>query len=198
MAPETATGALLLGAAYLLGSIPFGVLIARWKAGVDPRSGGSGNIGATNVARVAGKKLGIVTLLLDAAKGAAAVLLAWWLFPAQPWAHAAAAATAFLGHVFPVWLRFRGGKGVATALGVLLLLVPIPALAGAVAYAAIVGSVRVSSVGSLVGGVVAVVTSWVLGAPLPYAVLATALFAAMLLTHRGNIRRLLRRAERRF
>lgn len=198
MAPETVIGALLLAAAYLLGSIPFGVLIARWKAGVDPRSGGSGNIGATNVARVAGKKLGIVTLLLDAAKGAAAVLLAWWLFPAQPWAHAAAAATAFLGHVFPVWLRFRGGKGVATALGVLLLLVPIPALAGAVAYAAIVGSVRVSSVGSLVGGVVAVVTSWVLGAPLPYAVLATALFAAMLLTHRGNIRRLLRRAERRF
>ena len=186
----------LLG--YLAGSVPFGVLLTRWVRGVDVRQGGSGNIGATNVTRVAGKKLGAVVLLLDALKGALAVLLAQHLVPEAPRLHVAVGLAAFLGHVYPVWLRLKGGKGVATALGVLGVLVPLAALAGALVYAGLVAAWRVSSVGSLAGGVTAVAVA-TLTAPAPeYAALSALLFALILWTHRGNILRLLRRTERRF
>lgn len=107
---------MVIGVAYLLGSVPFGLLLARYKGAGDIRTMGSGNIGATNVFRTSGKTLGAATLALDAGKGAMAVLLARWL--GSEWTVAFAGAAAVLGHVFPVWLDFKGGKGVATTLAV--------------------------------------------------------------------------------
>jgi glycerol-3-phosphate acyltransferase PlsY len=186
----------LLG--YLAGSIPFGVLLTRWLRGVDVRQQGSGNIGATNVTRVAGKKLGAVVLLLDALKGALPVALALRLLPGQPLAHVLVGLAAVLGHVYPVWLKLRGGKGVATALGVLVVLVPEAALAGALVYAVILVVWRVSSLGSLAAGATAVGTSALTARATEYAGLSAVLFALMLWTHRGNIGRLMRHTERRF
>lgn len=186
----------LLG--YLAGSIPFGVLLTRWLRGVDVREGGSGNIGATNVTRVAGKKVGAVVLLLDALKGALPVALALWLLPGLPRAHALVGLAAVLGHVFPVWLKLRGGKGVATALGVLVVLVPTAALAGAAIYAGVVAAWRVSSVGSLTAGIFAVGVAALTARAPEYALLTASFFVFMLWTHRSNIHRLLRHTERRF
>jgi glycerol-3-phosphate acyltransferase PlsY len=186
----------LLG--YLAGSIPFGVLLTRWLRGVDVRKGGSGNIGATNVTRVAGKKLGAVVLLLDALKGALPVGLALWLLPAQFRAHALVGLAAVLGHVYPVWLKLRGGKGVATALGVLLVLVPLAALAGASVYALVVAAWRVSSLGSLSAGLSAVAVAALTADAREYALLTAVFFVFMVWTHRSNIGRLLRHTERRF
>jgi glycerol-3-phosphate acyltransferase PlsY len=191
-----AAALLLLG--YLAGSIPFGVLLTRWVRGVDVRQSGSGNIGATNVTRVAGKKLGAVVLVLDALKGALAVGLALWLLPEAPRMHAAVGLAAFLGHVYPVWLKLQGGKGVATALGVLAVLVPLAALSAAFVYAGLVAAWRVSSVGSLAGGVTAVVVAVLTARAPEYAGLSLLLFVLILWTHRSNIRRLLGRTERRF
>ena len=190
--------AVLLVLGYLAGSIPFGVLLTRWVRGVDVRQSGSGNIGATNVTRVAGKKLGAVVLLLDALKGSLAVLAALWLAPESPRLHAAVGLAAFLGHVYPVWLRLQGGKGVATALGVLLVLVPLAALSAAFVYAGLVAAWRVSSVGSLAGGVTAVGVAALTARAPEYSGLALLLFVLILWTHRGNILRLWRRTERRF
>ncbi|MBN1208302.1 MAG: glycerol-3-phosphate acyltransferase [Myxococcaceae bacterium] len=185
----------LLG--YLAGSIPFGVLVTRWARGVDVRAEGSGNIGATNVARVAGKKLGILVLALDALKGALPVLLVLRVMPDSPRAQVAVGVAAVLGHCYPVWLKFRGGKGVATALGVLLVLVPLAALAGAAVYGLVLVATRVSSLGSLTAGVAAVATAAFTAPAIEYALLSGLLFAFMLWTHRGNIQRLLRHTERR-
>jgi glycerol-3-phosphate acyltransferase PlsY len=187
---------LLLG--YLAGSIPFGVLVTRWARGVDVRAEGSGNIGATNVARVAGKKLGVLVLALDALKGALPVLLALRMMPDSPRAQVAVGLAAFLGHCYPVWLKFRGGKGVATALGVLMVLAPLAALAGAAAYGLVVATTRMSSLGSLTAGVVSVAAAAFTARAPEYAVLSGLLFAFMLWTHRANIRRLLSHTERRF
>jgi glycerol-3-phosphate acyltransferase PlsY len=194
--------ALLIAAGYLAGSIPFGVIVTRWLRGVDVRSQGSGNIGATNVARVAGKKLGVLVLLLDALKGTLPVLAAMLLVPGVPWVHVAVATAAFLGHVFPVWLKFKGGKGVATALGVFVVLMPWAALAGFVVFAALFAIFRVSSIGSLAGGLTAVGVAFALHArgnlPLEYALLAVGLLLMMVFTHRGNIERILKRTEAKF
>jgi glycerol-3-phosphate acyltransferase PlsY len=191
-----AAALLLLG--YLAGSVPFGVLLTRWLRGVDVRQSGSGNIGATNVTRVAGKKLGAVVLLLDALKGALAVALAQWLMPEAPRVHAAVGLAAFLGHVYPVWLKLHGGKGVATALGVLGVLAPLAALSGALVYAGLVAAWRVSSIGSLAGGVTAVAVASLTARAPEYAWLSALLFALILWTHRSNIQRILRHTERRF
>ncbi len=185
---------ILVVLAYASGSVPYGAVLAKWIKGVDVRSAGSGNIGATNVARVAGRGLGILVLLLDAAKGAIPVALSVWL-SGEPGVHAAVGLAAVLGHVFPVWLRFRGGKGVATAFGVIAVLQPWAALVGFASYAFLFILFRVSSIGSLVGGLAAVIVALVTG-PRAYAILVSALFALMLFTHRGNIRRLLTRAEK--
>ena len=191
----TVAALVLLG--YLAGSIPFGVLVARWFRGVDVRSQGSGNIGATNVARVAGKKLGVLVLVLDALKGALPVVAALRLLPGEARVGAAVGLAAFLGHVFPVWLRLKGGKGVATALGVLGVLVPWAALAGAGVYVALFIAFRVSSVGSLFGGLATVVAAfWVYGPGEP-AALSAVLLVLMVGTHRANIRRLVQRSEKR-
>jgi acyl phosphate:glycerol-3-phosphate acyltransferase len=187
----------LVAAGYLLGSIPFGLLVARVVRGVDVRASGSGNIGATNVARVVGVGPGLLVLTLDAAKGALAVLLAKALLPGVPFVHALSGLAAVLGHVFPVWLGFRGGKGVATALGVLAVLVPPAALAGVVAYALVFALFRISSLGSLVAGPTAVATAAVWPGTRLAVGLTAVLCALILFTHRGNIRRLLGRAENR-
>lgn len=188
---------LLVALGYLSGSIPFGVLITSLVAGKDVRAEGSGNIGATNVARVAGKKLGALVLLLDAAKGSLPVLLGVWLAPGEPLLHVAIAAAAFLGHVFPVWLKFKGGKGVATALGVLLVLLPIPAGIGFLTWVVVLVTTRISSVGSLLGALLAIVSSFFLAGPLAYSLLGVGLFVAMVWTHRGNLERILKRTENR-
>jgi glycerol-3-phosphate acyltransferase PlsY len=198
-----APGAALVAAAYLLGSVPFGVLVGRLWTGVDPRTVGSGNIGASNVARSAGKGAGILTLLLDAAKAALPMLLGRWLLArlgaapatAEAWSVAIGLA-AFAGHLWPVWLRFHGGKGVATALGVFLVLAPMPALLALAAFALGFGATRIPAVGSLAGVAVATIgTFMVHGAatPVPWAGLVVA--ALILWRHRGNIRRLVAGTE---
>ncbi len=171
---------------YGLGSIPFGLLLTR-MVGIDIRSVGSGNIGTTNVLRTGNKGLAAATLLLDAGKGAAAVLLARH-FGGETAAIMAGSA-AFIGHCFPVWLRFRGGKGVATLLGITLAALP---LAGAVVLATWLGgalATRYSSVGGMLAAIAAPIAVVALGAPdwgLPLALLT----ALLIFQHRDNIGRL--------
>lgn len=194
------TGALLwaslLGLSYLAGSVPFGLLIARAVTGKDVRGVGSGNIGATNVARAAGRTAAVATLVLDALKGFFPVLFA--LRTEGPQAGllgAACAVAAVLGHCFPVWLGFKGGKGVATGLGVALALSPPAALAGGVTWLVLYQGFKVSSIGSLGGVAVALVVA-ALWAPRSAVLGLGALSVVILLRHEGNLRRLLRREER--
>lgn len=193
-------GLALAAAAYLFGSIPFGLLLTRALAGVDVREVGSGNIGATNVGRAAGPAAGIATLVLDAAKGALPVLAAaMFLEPVGPGADAwpaVAGVAAFLGHLFPPWLRFRGGKGVATAFGVTLALSPWVALAALLAFAAVLAVVRIVSVGSLAGA--ATCAGGMLaahGARSPPSWAALFMAVAIVVRHRANIARLARGEE---
>ncbi len=196
------TGLAFVVAGYLLGSVPFGLLISRALAGVDVRQVGSGNIGATNVGRAAGPAAGVATLVLDAAKGALPALAAQAVLePAGPggaaWP-AAAGVAAFLGHLFPPWLRFRGGKGVATALGVALALSPWVALVAALAFAAVFAATRIVSAGSLAGAAACVAGMLVAhGARSPATWAAAFMAAAIAVRHRGNIGRLARGEERR-
>jgi glycerol-3-phosphate acyltransferase PlsY len=184
----------LCAAAYLAGSIPFGLLIAR-AGGVDIRAAGSGNIGATNVARVLGKPLGVLVLVLDAAKGFGPTFAALRL--AGPRVAAIAGILAIVGHVFPVWLRFRGGKGVATGLGVFLALAPMEAGVSVAVYAVVVGIGRISSVGSLCAGAALLGAMYAWSEPPEILALGGAAFALIVWRHRGNIGRLLRREEKR-
>jgi glycerol-3-phosphate acyltransferase PlsY len=179
--------ALLLG--YLAGSIPFGLLVTRALGLGDVRAIGSGNIGATNVLRTGNKGAAAVTLILDAAKGAVPVLLAAALV-AHPQAAAVAGLGAFLGHVFPVWLKFRGGKGVATFLGVLLALAPPIGLIACATWLATAFVFRISSLSALVAAALTPVWLWLLG-PREAAWLGVALAAIIFLRHHGNIRRLI-------
>jgi glycerol-3-phosphate acyltransferase PlsY len=197
----SALGALLVVAGYLAGSIPFGFILARLLLGVDVRTVGSGNIGGTNVARAGGKALGVTVILLDAAKAIVPILVARRLLGDAPRAEVwvvAVAVAAFVGHLFPVWLGFKGGKGVATALGIFAVLAPWAAVAGIVAYALVYVLTRISSLGSLVGtAACALATFAVHGArsPVPWA--GVALAALIVLRHRENIRRLLSGEEKR-
>jgi glycerol-3-phosphate acyltransferase PlsY len=182
----------LLG--YGLGSIPFGLLLTRWAGAGDIRSIGSGNIGATNVLRTGRKGLALATLLLDLGKGAlpTALGLAWL----GPLGGAIAGAGAILGHCFPVWLGFRGGKGVATAAGVVLGMTPLLFLPVLVAFIAVVAATRWVSLGSITAACLAPVAAWLLGATA--AVWLYLLVAALVVfKHRENIHRLLRGQENR-
>jgi acyl phosphate:glycerol-3-phosphate acyltransferase len=192
----------LAGAAYLLGSIPFGLLIVKARGGGDIRSTGSGNIGAANVTRNAGALAGALTLLLDAGKGYLAVwLAARWTGGNVHWIMAAAVA-AVIGHIFPVWLRFRGGKGVATSLGVFL---PIcwQAVAGAaVVWLLVVAFWRYSSLGSIAAAAAMPVLVYLYysphHAPATYISLSTILISLLVLAkHRGNMERLVAGKESR-
>jgi glycerol-3-phosphate acyltransferase PlsY len=194
-------GAALVVAGYLCGSIPWGVVLGRFLLGVDPRTVGSGNIGATNVARAGGKKLGAVVLLLDALKAVVPILLARWVLAGaaseEGWTVAVALA-AFAGHLWPPWLGFRGGKGVATGLGVFLVLSPWAALAGIVVYGAAYAVTRISSVGSLLGtAVCAIWTAFAAGVGSPVSWAGLVIAALVFLRHRENIARLVRGEERR-
>lgn len=186
---DTSAGLLALWTAigYLLGSIPSGILLARALGLGNLREIGSGNIGATNVLRTGSKGAAAATLLLDAAKGAVAVLLARWL--AGPDAAQLAALAAFLGHCFPVWLGFRGGKGVATFLGILLALAWPVGLLCCAAWLATALLMRISSLSALVAAVTAPLWMWLLGYWSMIA-LGTLLAALVLWRHRTNIARL--------
>ncbi|HLT29203.1 MAG TPA: glycerol-3-phosphate 1-O-acyltransferase PlsY [Myxococcaceae bacterium] len=186
----------LLG--YLSGSIPFGLLLARWARGVDVREVGSGNIGATNVVRAAGKGLGLLVLVLDALKGALPVSLTLRLIPGEPIAACVVGACAVLGHVFPVWLRLRGGKGVATAAGVLGVLAPWALLAGAGVWLVTFGAFRMGSLASLLGALAAVVVAFSVATHSEVAWLTGFVCSLIVWRHRGNLRRLWRRTEHRF
>jgi glycerol-3-phosphate acyltransferase PlsY len=187
----------LLLAAYLFGAIPFGLLLGKYVGGVDVRAAGSGNIGATNVARSAGKVLGLVTLLLDAAKGATPVLVARHVLDQPVEVVAAAGVAAVVGHVFPIYLRFKGGKGVATGLGVFLALSPLATLAAALAFAVVFGLTRLVSPGSLAGAAALVGAILYLGEPRPVLVASISVTGLIFARHSGNIRRLLTRSENR-
>ncbi|MFV0622931.1 glycerol-3-phosphate 1-O-acyltransferase PlsY [Sphingomonas sp. ac-8] len=184
-----AVGALLLG--YLLGSIPFGLLLARGFGAGDLRSIGSGNIGATNVLRTGRKGLAAATLLLDCAKGWVAVVLAEWLFPGHG---PIAAAAAFLGHCYPVWLRFRGGKGVATMMGVVLALHWPSALVFAAVWLALLATVRISSVAGMTACISAPVSAAWFGR-FDLVLLLLGLAAVAMWKHRENLGRLLEGTE---
>ena len=183
--------------AYLLGSLSFGLLIARVHGGADLRHSGSGNIGATNVVRTLGKTAGILTLLGDGAKGLVAVLCAlkWGQASVLP---ALAAVAAVLGHMFPLYHGFKGGKGVATALGVLLPTLPLPLLGGFIVWLVVVAVWRYVSAGSMLAALVVPLLAALWSYPVPL-VLAAALIALLVLyKHRENLSRLRQGSEAKF
>jgi glycerol-3-phosphate acyltransferase PlsY len=193
---------------YLIGSIPFGYLIVRANSGTDVRETGSGGTGATNVSRRAGKLAGVMTLLLDAGKGAIAIVIANWLrgvMFGSGWMVIAAALLVIVGHCFPVWLGFRGGKGVATGVGVFLVLSPFAVALIAVLFLVIVWWKRYISLGSITAAAalplaVRCENAFIRPIPEVAAVMFAAIGAAALIMimHRGNISRLLAGTESRF
>ena len=184
----------ILIAAYLLGSIPFGLILSRLAGLGDITRQGSGNIGATNVTRLGGKKLGLLTLLLDGGKGAVAVLLAEWFFPGSPLV-AVAGALSVLGHVFPLWLKFKGGKGVATTLAVLLAISWPVGLCACAVWLITFALFRISSLSALTSmALTPLFTSFY--SPSPIAFLTLFLAVLVILRHHQNIRRLLEGSEK--
>jgi glycerol-3-phosphate acyltransferase PlsY len=182
---------LALVAAYLIGGIPFGYLVVKWKTGADVRSSGSGNIGATNVLRTTGRAAGIVTLLLDIAKGAAAV----WLMDKVTggnihWMSAAAVAV-MAGHAFPIFLKFHGGKAVASFIGAYLYLAPLPLLAVLIVWMGAVAYTRQVSLGSILAAGTFPLAVWLLMQP-PLSLEAASIVSGgfVIYRHRANIARI--------
>ena len=188
---------LIVARSYLLGSIPFGYLLVRGLRGKDVRQTGSGNIGATNVSRTS-PTLGFVTLLLDGLKGAGAVLLAAHLFPGNTKLEAIAALFAILGHVFPWWLKFRGGKGVATGTGAFLVLVPKAALVAMAVFAAIFLLFRYVSLASMAMFVALPLAAWFFGFVPSVLIIVVVASALVVAKHHENIQRLLNGCESRW
>jgi acyl phosphate:glycerol-3-phosphate acyltransferase len=182
---------LLLPIAYLLGAIPFGYLLVKWKTGGDVRASGSGNIGATNVLRTTGRAAGIATLLLDIAKGYAAVWIAGHWTDGDPVWMTLAMLGVIAGHAYPVFLRFHGGKAVASFVGALLCLAPRAMAAEVVVFVVVVMWTRYISLGSIIGAATVPLAVWLVQqAPLPV-IVATAIASAFIIyKHSGNIRRL--------
>jgi glycerol-3-phosphate acyltransferase PlsY len=191
------TLALLLIAGYLLGSVPFAFLLTRRLRGVDLRRTGSGNIGATNVMRTAGVRTAIAVVVLDAFKGAAVVMLVGRTVPGIV-APAAAGVAAILGHIYPVWLRFRGGKGVATAFGVFAVLAPVGTILCFACFLGTVWVTRYVSLGSIVATMVLGPVAYLTDAPTPVVVAAVMTAALVVERHRSNLARLQAGTERRF
>lgn len=188
--------ALMLLFAYLLGSVPIGFLMG-FISGVDVRQEGSGNVGATNVARVVGKGRGVLTLLGDAAKGYTPVFLSLQL-EFDFWVSAATAFVAFLGHLYPVFLKFKGGKGVATALGVFLALTPMGTGILVLVFFLVVIFSRMVSLGSLVASVSAPIIFWYSSGSLYLVGLSFLIALFTIARHRDNIQRMISGAEPRF
>lgn len=188
-------GAVVILLSYLLGSISFSIVIAKLIAGIDIREHGSGNAGATNTLRMLGKGPGITVLLLDAAKGAIAITIAR-LLGVPEWAIVGAAVAAVLGHNWPVFFGFKGGKGVATTIGTLLALTPIPALIGVGITIVVIALTRYVSLGSLVFFVLVPFLMYIYHEPGVY--IAGAAFVGLLgfIRHAENIRRLIKGTER--
>ncbi|MEO5657059.1 MAG: glycerol-3-phosphate 1-O-acyltransferase PlsY [Nitrospiria bacterium] len=187
MTPPTVTGLAIILIAYIVGTIPFGVGFARWTGAPDPRTKGSGNIGCTNVLRVAGRRAAVLTLLMDALKGAVPVWTAlWWVPLGTGWAHAAGIA-AVVGHVFPVWSGFRGGKGVATGIGALSALSPITAVVVIVVWAVMLALFRYVSLASVTSAAALPVIAILTGSWWPFPLIAAAL---IIVRHRDNLLRL--------
>ncbi len=193
-------GGLLVVFGYLIGSVPFGILVAKaFDRSMDLRKAGSGNIGATNVARTLGKGPGALTLLLDAGKGLFALALTRLLMEgsAQAWL-ALVGGAVFLGHIFPVYLRFRGGKGVATALGVVVFLSPETAFVLVVLFVVVVYFTRYVSLGSLCAAAGLPIAMAFLGRSRDYVTLSLVMGFLVIYTHRENIHRLLAGQESKF
>lgn len=188
---------LLIAAAYVIGSIPSGLLLARAR-GIEIRDFGSGNIGATNVSRALGKKLGAVVLVLDALKGAlpiGAVLLLGYHDSVDPFVLTATGAAAISGHCFSLFLRFHGGKGVATSLGVFLVVAPLAALIAVAVFAVVYAGFRVASLGSVTAALSMAPSLLILGASDAAVTLAIAAGLLIVVMHRGNLGRVLRGQE---
>ncbi len=187
----------VIALAYLVGSIPCSFLVARAFGVADVRNVGSGNVGATNVLRSAGRGAAALALGLDVAKGALAVALALRLAPGHPWLPAVAAAAAVVGHVFPVWLGLRGGKGVATGLGGFAVLEPVAALVALPVFLLVVATTQLASLGSVLGASSLALATLVFRGPDPVAISAVATAALIVLRHRSNLQRILAGTERR-
>jgi len=192
--------ALLVGA-YLIGSIPFSYLVARAR-GVDLRKVGSGNIGGANVWRACGFGPFVVAVALDILKGYLPTLIGLWLFPSRPTVVLLVGIAAILGHTFPIFLRFKGGKAVATSSGVLLAIAPLLAAFGVAAWAIAFAITRISSVASLTAALVEIIAGTVFylngWLPLAYALFIWLAAAFVIYLHRGNIQRLLAGTESKF
>ncbi|MDQ6955177.1 MAG: glycerol-3-phosphate 1-O-acyltransferase PlsY [Mariprofundaceae bacterium] len=192
-APEIAAAAIV--SAYLLGAIPFGLLFARWLTGKDPRKYGSGNIGATNALRTSGKKVGVLTLLSDIGKGALAVGLAQYL-QSDMTLVAAVALAVFLGHVFPIYLKFKGGKGVATMFGVLIPWLPWVGISAFAVWLLLFKLSRYVSLASVVAALMLPAFAWLFDALSWFKVTPSSLFTCVILAllvavrHQENMRRL--------
>ena len=185
---------ILLG--YAIGSVPFAFLLAR-RAGIDVRVAGSGNVGAANVVRTSGLPLGMTVMALDIVKGAATVLAAYAAVGSMQ-SMAAAGAAAVVGHVYPIWLRFHGGKGVAVAAGAFAVLAPVATVAATLVFVTAVGVTRVISLGSVAATLALPPAAWAAGAPASVLIAASGIASLILFRHRGNVRRIVRGTERRF
>jgi len=187
---------LLIPAAYLLGSVPFGIIFARICGGTDPRAVGSGNIGATNVRRAAGKGAAALTLIMDILKGALPVFAAISL--GLPYAYVATIGlAAFLGHLYPIFLGFRGGKGVATACGVLFVISPLATVLAIVVFVLVVAISRFVSLGSMLAALSMPIFLYTLFGASVYTMLGVLIAIFITIKHRGNIKRLLAGEENR-
>jgi glycerol-3-phosphate acyltransferase PlsY len=190
------TGLLSIVIAYLLGSIPFGYVLTRLTTGRDVRASGSGNIGATNVLRTAGKKLGIATLALDILKGTAAVAVAGWLTSSDATWMALAALAVSAGHVFPVFLNFKGGKAVATFAGAFGYLMPLTMLATVVIFVIGVAATKYISVGSVLGAGTFPLGAWLILHPSAVEMLAVIAACVLIIyRHKENLDRVHRGTE---
>jgi glycerol-3-phosphate acyltransferase PlsY len=182
---------LVLPIAYLLGAIPFGYLLVRWKTGKDVRSAGSGNIGATNVLRTSGRAAGIATLLFDILKGYLAVWIAGRVTGNEPYWMSAAALAVMAGHAFPVFLRFQGGKAVATFIGAFLYLAPAAVAAVTVVFVVMVIWTRTISMGSISGAAAFPLGLWlIVKPPLPMLAASIVACAFIIYRHKSNIAKL--------
>jgi glycerol-3-phosphate acyltransferase PlsY len=185
--------------AYLLGAIPFGYLLVKWTTGADVRASGSGNIGATNVLRTTGRGAGVATLLLDIAKGYLAVWIAGRLTGVDSIWMPAAALAVMAGHAYPVFLRFQGGKAVASFIGAFLCLTPAAMLCALLVFVIVVAWTRHISLGSISAAATFPLAVWIVGHPQPPVFLAALLAGAFIVyRHRENIRRLHAGTEHRF